>query len=73
MENKSSQKIVCQKKGVKEKDVAGAYNYGQNIWGKLRCSCEVGYYSKGSVFMFQEFLACIEKIFICERRLRTRP
>ena len=37
------------------------YENLQNVWDKLKFSCEMGHYGKSSISAFQEFFASIEK------------
>ena len=47
-------------------------NHSQNIWDKLWFSFETAHYLKSLIFVFQEFFACIDKIFILIGRLGNR-
>ena len=47
------------------------YYHGQNIWDKL-FSCEIAYYGKSSISIFQQFFASISKIFILGVGLGTK-
>ena len=47
-------------------------NPGQNISKKLSFFCEIAPYGKGSISIFQEFFASIDKILILGARLSTR-
>ena len=49
-----------------------SYNHSQNIWDWLLFSCEIAYYRKSLISVFQEFFASIKKILIMGGRLSTR-
>ena len=44
-------------------------NHGQNIWDKLKFSCEIAYYEESSIYAFEEVFASIDKTFILGLRL----
>ena len=49
------------------------YDQSQNIWDKFKFSCEIAYYVKSSISVFQESFAGTHKIFISGGGgLRTR-
>ena len=45
------------------------YNHSKNIWDKLWFLCEIAPCGNSLIFVFQEFLASIEKNFILAERL----
>ena len=53
-------------------NICFSYNPGQNISDKLYLLCELAPYGKISISIFQEYLACIDKIFILGGTLSTR-
>ena len=52
--------------------MGSGYNYSQNIWDKLKLSCEIAKYVKVLISIFRQFFASINKVFILGGRLDTR-
>ena len=50
----------------------GWYIHEQNIWDKLKISCEIVQYEKSPISIFNKFFASIDKTFILEGRQGTR-
>ena len=47
-------------------------NPSENIWDKLKFSCEIAHYGKSSTSVFQEIFISTDKIFISREGLRTK-